>query len=96
MNSIEALRAHSKWLMKAAEEIRAEGHVGWGNTCEQAAQAITALGDVVVVPREPTPAMLKAGFHEAHINQSASSTIDIAAIYRAMLSAATPPESEKP
>ncbi len=35
-----ALRGHSKWLMKAAEEIRAEGHAGWGNTCEQAAEAI--------------------------------------------------------
>jgi hypothetical protein len=31
--------------MEAAEEIRAEGHAGWGNTCEQAAEAILALLD---------------------------------------------------
>jgi hypothetical protein len=34
------LAAHAKWLRKAAAEIRAENHAGWGNTCEQAADAI--------------------------------------------------------
>lgn len=34
------LRPHAKWLRQCAEEIRAEGHAGWGNTCEQAADAI--------------------------------------------------------
>jgi hypothetical protein len=29
-----------KWLRQAAEEIRKEGHYGWGNTCEQAADRI--------------------------------------------------------
>jgi hypothetical protein len=35
-----ALLSHAKWLRQAAEEIRKEGHAGWGNTCEQAAEAI--------------------------------------------------------
>jgi len=45
----DALRAaefhscHEKWLRMAADEIRAEGHLGWGNTCEQAADAIASL-----------------------------------------------------
>lgn len=34
---------HEKWLRQAAREIRAEGHCGWGNTCEQAADHIAAL-----------------------------------------------------
>jgi hypothetical protein len=32
----------AKWLRQAAKEIRAEGHYGWGNTCEQAADALEA------------------------------------------------------
>lgn len=32
-----------KWLRQAAEEIRKEGHYGWGNTCEQAADRIAEL-----------------------------------------------------
>jgi hypothetical protein len=36
------LAAHAKWLRKAAAEIRDENHAGWGNTCEQAADAIDA------------------------------------------------------
>lgn len=39
---VEKLRPHAKWLRKAAEEIRSEGHTGWGNTCEQAAEALEA------------------------------------------------------
>lgn len=35
--------SHSKWLRQAADEIRAEGHAGWGNTCEQAADAYDSL-----------------------------------------------------
>ena len=35
--------SHAKWLRQAAEEIRAEGHAGWGNTCEQAAEAYERL-----------------------------------------------------
>jgi hypothetical protein len=34
------LEAQSKWLRKAAAEIAAEGHTGWGNTCTQAADLI--------------------------------------------------------
>lgn len=37
-----ALRPHAKWLRMAADEIRAANHAGWGNTCEQAADAIDA------------------------------------------------------
>ena len=33
----------AKWLRQAAEEIRREGHNGWGNTCEQAADDHDAL-----------------------------------------------------
>ena len=33
----------TKWLMQAAEEIRKEGHAGWGNTCEQAAERMAEL-----------------------------------------------------
>jgi hypothetical protein len=36
------LAEHAKWLRKAAAEIRDENHAGWGNTCEQAADAIDA------------------------------------------------------
>jgi hypothetical protein len=36
------LASGAKWLRKAAEEIRDEGHPGWGNTCEFAADAIDA------------------------------------------------------
>ena len=35
--------SEAKWLRKAAEEIRAENHAGWGNTCEQAAEYIERL-----------------------------------------------------
>ena len=34
---------HQKWLRQAADEIRKEGHYGWGNTCEQAADHIAEL-----------------------------------------------------
>ncbi|MEO0437906.1 MAG: hypothetical protein AAF098_13455 [Pseudomonadota bacterium] len=34
---------HEKWLRQAAEEIREDGHNGWGNTCEQAADFIAEL-----------------------------------------------------
>lgn len=36
------LAAQSKWLRKAAAEIAAAGHAGWGNTCLQAAETIDA------------------------------------------------------
>lgn len=36
------IRNHAEALRKAAEEIRAENHNGWGNTCEWAAEAIDA------------------------------------------------------
>ena len=36
------LSSHAKWLRQAAGEIRMEGHAGWGNTCESAADAIEA------------------------------------------------------
>lgn len=39
---LSELEAQSKWLRKAAAEIAAEGHAGWGNTCLQAAEVITA------------------------------------------------------
>lgn len=32
-----------KWLRIAAEEIRADGHAGWGNTCEDGANHIAGL-----------------------------------------------------
>jgi hypothetical protein len=35
---------HEKWLRQAADEIRKEGHAGWGNICEQAADRIAELG----------------------------------------------------
>lgn len=34
---------HVTRLRKAAEEIRREGHAGWGNTCEEAADEIERL-----------------------------------------------------
>lgn len=37
------MNSHAKWLRQAATEIRAEGHNGWGNTCEQAAEEIDRL-----------------------------------------------------
>jgi hypothetical protein len=37
------MNSHEKWLRQAAEEIAAEGHAGWGNTCEQAADQIAEL-----------------------------------------------------
>lgn len=37
---LKELEAQSKWLRKAAAEIAAEGHDGWGNTCLQAADVI--------------------------------------------------------
>lgn len=40
--SAMTLKSHAKWLRKAAKEIRDKGHAGWGNTCEQAADAIDA------------------------------------------------------
>lgn len=37
------MNAHAKWLREAAEQIRSEGHAGWGNTCEWAADEIDRL-----------------------------------------------------
>jgi hypothetical protein len=37
------MNSHAKWLRQTADEIRAEGHNGWGNTCEQAADEIKRL-----------------------------------------------------
>ena len=34
---------HIEQLKKMAEEIRAEGHAGWGNTCEQIADELAEL-----------------------------------------------------
>lgn len=34
---------HAKWLRQAAEQIAAEGHNGWGNTCQDAAEHIATL-----------------------------------------------------
>lgn len=34
---------HSRWLREAAEKISDAGHIGWGNTCAQAADEIDAL-----------------------------------------------------
>ena len=42
----------TKWLMQAAEEIRKEGHAGWGNTCEQAAERMTELEEQLAELRE--------------------------------------------
>lgn len=42
MADMMTLASAAKWLRKAAEEIRDEGHPGWGNTCEFAADAIDA------------------------------------------------------
>lgn len=42
------MNAHEKWLRQAAEEIRREGHNGWGNTCEQAADEIASLQKRVI------------------------------------------------
>jgi hypothetical protein len=47
-------------------------------------------GEYVRVPREPTKEMIGAGFCEGHLNQSASSTFDCVAVYRAMLAALIP------
>ena len=35
--------SHAKWLRQAAAEIAKEGHNGWGNTCDQAADEIDRL-----------------------------------------------------
>jgi hypothetical protein len=37
---LRELEAQSKFLRKAAAEIAAAGHAGWGNTCLQAAEAL--------------------------------------------------------
>ncbi len=37
------MNEHAKWLREAAEQIRSEGHAGWGNTCEWAADEIDRL-----------------------------------------------------
>ena len=37
---LKELEAQSKFLRKAAAEIAAAGHAGWGNTCLQAAEAL--------------------------------------------------------
>lgn len=37
------MNSHAKWLRQAADEIRDEGHAGWGNTCEQGADEIERL-----------------------------------------------------
>lgn len=42
MTALTILESHAKWLRMAADEIRRENHDGWGNTCEQAADAIDA------------------------------------------------------
>ena len=47
MDTDEQMNPHGKWLMKAADEIRAEGHAGWGNTCEQAAAELQRLTDAL-------------------------------------------------
>lgn len=39
-------------LKKAAEEIRAEGHNGWGNACEQAAAHIEEQQDTIAELKE--------------------------------------------
>ena len=41
------MSSHEKWLRQAAEEIRKEGHYGWGNTCEQAADRISLLEEAL-------------------------------------------------
>lgn len=52
--------SEAEWLLKVAEEIRKEGHAGWGNTCEssaywiESAQAeLTELRAIVERLREP-------------------------------------------
>lgn len=40
--STMTLEPQSRFLRAVADEIRKEGHAGWGNTCEQAADAIDA------------------------------------------------------
>lgn len=46
----------------AADEIRREGHAGWGNTCEQAADAIDAWQSgwqpIETAPRDGTRVLL--------------------------------------
>ncbi len=61
ISQIYALGAHVKWLRQAAEEIRAAGHAGWGNTCAQAADAIEKVlkGDTVVLTAEEFKALMK-------------------------------------
>ena len=39
--------SEEKWLRQAADEIRKEGHYGWGNTCEQAADRIAELEETL-------------------------------------------------
>lgn len=50
---IAELAAQSKWLRKAAAEIAAEGHAGWGNTCLQAAETIdTHAAEIEAMARD--------------------------------------------
>jgi hypothetical protein len=49
------MNAHEKWLRQAAEEIRREGHYGWGNTCEQAADEIKRLESELAKLRSADP-----------------------------------------
>jgi len=37
------MNPHEKWLRLMADEIRKEGHSGWGNTAEWAADEIRRL-----------------------------------------------------
>lgn len=37
------MNEHEQRLRQAAEEIRKQGHTGWGNTCEWSADEIKAL-----------------------------------------------------
>ena len=47
MSEQQKINPHAKWLREAAQYMRADGHVAWSNTCEQAADEIVRLTDSV-------------------------------------------------
>lgn len=51
---------HAQNLRQAAEEIRREGHAGWGNACEWAADEIERLRAELRVIAAANPAQWEA------------------------------------
>ena len=48
----ESINHHAKWLMQAAAEVRADGHAGLWNVCDDAAKEIYRLEEQVEAERE--------------------------------------------